>query len=265
MEGAVGPQSRIHVPSISTMTSALLPAKTTRMTEITLKSCPQIPCRILDLGIVNYAQGLAIQREMVENHKGNDVSDSLLLVEHPHVITLGRSGKLAHLLASAETLRQQGVDYYETDRGGDITYHGPGQLVAYPIMDLKCWHRDIHLFMRTLEECVIQLLAGYGIQSQRIPGATGVWVGHEKIAALGVRTSQWITSHGLALNVNTDLSFFSFIIPCGLAKRGVTSLAKLLGRDLAMAEVKERFCDHFGRIFERTMHLDEENNVFTSQ
>jgi lipoyl(octanoyl) transferase len=247
------------------MTSALLPPKATRMTEITQKISPKIPCRILNLGVVNYAEGLAIQREMVESRKHNEVSDSLLLVEHSHVITLGRSGNLAHLLASAEILRQQGIDYYESDRGGDITYHGPGQLVAYPIMDLRCWHRDIHLYMRNLEECVMQLLTGYGIQSHRIPGSTGVWVGDEKIAAMGVRTSQWITSHGLALNINTNLSFFSFIIPCGLAKRGVTSLAKLLGRDLAMAEIKEQFCNHFGRIFERTMHIDEESNVFTSR
>jgi lipoyl(octanoyl) transferase len=210
-------------------------------------------CQIMDLGLLDYTQSLDRQRQLVEKRKQNSISDCLLLVEHPHVITLGRAGKLAHLLADEDLLRQRGVEFLNTDRGGDITYHGPGQLVAYPIMDLTKWHKDVHLFLRALEETIIHLLAEYGISSQRVAGATGVWVGDEKIAAIGVRTSQWVTSHGLALNVNTNLDYFSLIVPCGLTNKGITSMKKLLGQAIPMREVKERFCRHFGAVFDFSM------------
>jgi lipoyl(octanoyl) transferase len=189
---------------------------------------------------------------------------------------LGRRGKLANLLVDETALQKRGVDFHVTDRGGDITYHGPGQLVAYPIMDLKYWHKDIHLFLRTLEECVIKVLSDYGIPAGRIPGATGAWVNQEKIAALGVRTSHWITSHGLALNVNTELNFFDLIIPCGIRDKGVTSLQRLLGAPQEMALVKARLAGHFGVLFNRvpwpkdlmeagihrTVHPNEEKHAF---
>jgi lipoyl(octanoyl) transferase len=156
-------------------------------------------------------------------------------------------------LAAASELESKSVTYCETDRGGDITYHGPGQLVAYPILDLKRLRRDIDWYLRNLEECIIETLLDFGIQSKRVAGATGVWVGDEKIAAIGVRTSQWVTSHGIALNVNTELDYFDLIVPCGLRSRGVTSLSMLLGsRAPGLREVKSRFILHFGQVFGRS-------------
>ena len=210
-------------------------------------------CLVWDLGRCEYLASLELQRKVVQKRKSNEVPDCLLLVEHPHTITLGRGGKAEHLLAAASELESRSVTYYETDRGGDITYHGPGQLVAYPILDLKKLRRDINWYLRNLEECIIETLLDFGIQSKRVAGATGVWVGDEKIAAIGVRTSQWVTSHGLALNVNTELDYFDLIVPCGLRSRGVTSLAMLLGsRAPGLREVKPRFILHFGQVFGRS-------------
>jgi len=166
---------------------------------------------------------------------------------------LGRGGKAEHLLAAASELESKTVSYCETDRGGDITYHGPGQMIAYPILDLKELRRDIDWYLRSLEECTIETLVDFGVQSERVAGATGVWVGDEKIAAIGVRTSQWVTSHGIALNVNTDLDYFDLIVPCGLRSRGVTSLSRLLGSTApGLREVKSRFILHFGQVFGRS-------------
>jgi lipoyl(octanoyl) transferase len=214
-------------------------------------------CWVFDLGILNYADAFLLQRELVRRRKEQSIPDALLLVEHPHVITLGRSGNLAHLLVDESDLLKLGVEYFQTDRGGDITYHGPGQLVVYPIMDLKDWLKDIHLFLRTLEDCVIKVLGDFGISAGRIPGATGVWVYKEKIAAIGVRTSQWVTSHGLALNVNPNLDFFDLIIPCGIRDKGVTSLERLLGSPQEMVDVKSRLVRHFMQLFNREpLYLD---------
>ncbi|MCS7073751.1 MAG: lipoyl(octanoyl) transferase LipB [Bacteroidia bacterium] len=166
----------------------------------------------------------------------------LLFCEHPHVYTLGKSGKQAHLLLSQEQLYTQQIAYVQTNRGGDITYHGPGQLVGYPILDLERFFTDIGRYMRTIEEAIIQTIAFYGIQGSRITGLTGVWVDVEnkprKIAAMGVRCSRWVTMHGFALNVNTDLSYFSNIVPCGISDKGVTSIAKEIGKHVAMDEVE---------------------------
>ena len=211
-------------------------------------------CAVWNLGHRDYLSSLELQRRVVQKRKQNDVPDCLLFVQYPHTITLGRGGKSEHLLATASDLERRSVSYCETDRGGDITYHGPGQLVSYPILDLKELRRDIDWYLRSLESCVIETLADFGTPSKRVAGATGVWVGEEKIAAIGVRTSQWVTSHGIALNVNTDLGYFDLIVPCGLRSRGVTSLARILGRTApAMHEVRSRFTLHFGRVFGRSM------------
>jgi len=210
-------------------------------------------CLVWDLGWREYRASLELQRQVVQKRKSNEVPDCLLLVEYPHTITLGRGGKAEHLLADASELERKSVTFCETDRGGDITYHGPGQMVAYPILYLSLLRRDIDWYLRSLEECIIETLGDFGIQSKRVAGATGVWVGDEKIAAIGVRTSQWVTSHGIALNVSTDLDYFDLIVPCGLRSRGVTSLAILLGsRAPGLHEVKSRFILHFGRIFGRS-------------
>lgn len=210
-------------------------------------------CLVWDLGCREYLPSLELQHRVLQKRKCNELPDCLLFVEYPHTITLGRSGKFEHLLATASDLEKKSVTYCETDRGGDITYHGPGQMIAYPILDLKGLRRDIDWYLRSLEECIIETLADFGVQSTRVAGATGVWVGEEKIAAIGVRTSQWVTSHGIALNVSTDLGYFDLIVPCGLPSRGVTSLSKLLGsRAPGLHEVKSRFRQHFGRIFGRS-------------
>jgi len=212
-----------------------------------------LDCLVCDLGPSEYLPSLELQRKVVQKRKTSEVPDCLLFVEYPHTITLGRGGKAEHLLAAASELKSRSVTYCETDRGGDITYHGPGQMIAYPILDLKGLRRDIDWYLRSLEECIIQTLVDFGVQSERVSGATGVWVGDEKIAAIGVRTSQWVTSHGIALNVHTDLDYFDLIVPCGLRSRGVTSLSKILGsRAPELREVKSRFTLHFGRIFGRS-------------
>jgi lipoyl(octanoyl) transferase len=215
---------------------------------------PVKDCLVWDLGLCEYLPSLELQRRFVRKRKSKEVADSLLFVEYPHTITLGRGGKVEHLLAAASELESKSVSYCETDRGGDITYHGPGQMIVYPILDLKGLRRDIDWYLRSLEQCIIETLTDFGIHSERVAGATGVWVGDEKIAAIGVRTSQWVTSHGIALNVDTDLGYFDLIVPCGLRSRGVTSLSRLLGsRAPGLHEVKSRFILHFGRILGRSI------------
>jgi lipoyl(octanoyl) transferase len=213
--------------------------------------------RFLDvrrLGVLPYAEGLALQRALVEERQHNRVDDLLLLLEHPHVLTLGvrGDGGRGHILASLDQLAARGIDIHETGRGGDITYHGPGQIVGYPILDLKPDRCDVHRYVRDLEEVLIRTASDYGITAQRVPGLTGAWVGGEKLAAIGVRIARWVTSHGFALNVSTDLEYFNLILPCGLAERGVTSLERLIGRAVARDEVEERLvshvCDVFGRV-----------------
>ena len=210
-------------------------------------------CLTIDLGLIGYAEAYALQKRVVAARKAGAIEDVLLLCEHPHVITQGRSGKREHLLASDNVLRQKGVEYYETSRGGDITYHGPGQIVAYPILNLGAIRRDVVWYVRMLEEVMIRATTEFGITAERVPGKTGIWVRagdtEEKLAAIGVHISRWVTSHGFAYNVSTDLRNFDLIVPCGIADRKATSLEKLLGRSADWKEVEQRLAKHFGELF----------------
>ncbi len=216
------------------------------------------PLVVHDLGRLDYASALALQKQLVADRQGGRIPDQLLLVEHPHVITLGRNAREEHLLASPEILSRAGISFYHTDRGGDITYHGPGQLVGYPIVDLRAWKRDVGAYMRALEQVLIDTLSDFGITAGRIPKLTGVWVGECKIAAIGVHISRWITSHGFALNVSTDLSYFQYIVPCGLTKP-VTSMAQFLnaGRAPSLADVGRTLASRFGCVFDREMLVED--------
>jgi len=211
------------------------------------------------LGLVPYADALELQQSLVEQRRAGTVGDVLLLVEHPPVLTLGvrRDGGRAHLRASDAELSSRHIDVVETRRGGDITYHGPGQIVGYPIIDLDPDRRDVHQYVRDLEEVLIRVASDYGIDTGRIPGLTGVWAGDAKLAAIGVRIQRWVTSHGFALNHTTDLSHFDLIVPCGIADRGVTSLARL-GCTASRLAVEERIVAHFGQVFDRTPQPAEE-------
>lgn len=201
-----------------------------------------------DLGRMEYGRALELQRTLVERRKLGLIPDRLLIVEHPHSITLGRNGSLDNLLAGEDVLRRAGISFFPTDRGGDITYHGPGQIVGYPILDLREWKRDVVEYVRALEQTIIGALADFSIDAGRVPGCTGCWVAGRKIAAIGVHISRWITSHGFALNVTTDLSYFQYIVPCGLA-RPVTSMAEL-GAAAPREEVVASLARHFARNFQ---------------
>ena len=211
------------------------------------------PLDVRRLGIVPYREALALQRALVEARRANRVSDLLLLLQHPPVITLGvrGDGGRSHIVADAGRLAEMGVEVSDTGRGGDVTYHGPGQVVGYPILDLRPDRCDVHRYVRSLEDVLIRTCAGYGVPARRIDKLTGVWVGNAKIGAIGVRISRWITSHGFAFNVTTDHDHFDLIVPCGIADRGVTSLAQVLGREVAIDDVAEALGGHFGAVFER--------------
>jgi lipoyl(octanoyl) transferase len=211
------------------------------------------PITVQRLGIVPYADALELQTRLVEDRKSGRVGDQLLLLEHPPVITLGVKTRndRSHILAASEVLDRDGVQVFESGRGGDVTYHGPGQLVGYPILDLRPDRCDVHRYVRDIEEVMIRTAAAFGVSAGRIAGLTGAWVGDNKLAAIGVRISRWITSHGFAFNVSTDLSHFDFIVPCGLTDRGVTSLERELGRNVAMAEVEDALVAAFAQVFDR--------------
>ena len=213
-------------------------------------------CHAEQLGRVDYAEGLRLQRELVAQRKADAIPDTLLLLEHPHVYTLGRNAKREHLLISNRQLAQLGAELFETDRGGDITYHGPGQLVGYPIFNLAKHRRDIAWFMRSLEEVFITVASDFGVEAGRLAGAPGVWVGNDKLVAMGVHVSRWVTSHGFAFNVSTDLRYFDWIVPCGLRGKGVTSLEKLLGRPVAMEAAIARVVEHVGRVFDFEIEVE---------
>jgi lipoyl(octanoyl) transferase len=204
---------------------------------------------------MEYSEALELQKSLVEQRKQGLIPDQLLLLEHPHVITLGvRTGSdRSHVLASDEALAADGVALFETGRGGDVTYHGPGQLVGYPIIDLKPDRCDVHKYVRDLEETLIRAVADFGISAGRIEGLTGIWTGapgnEAKLAAIGVRISRWVTSHGFALNVSTDLSRFGLIVPCGISDKGVTSIERLLGHPLSMDEVGGAVAGAFRSVF----------------
>ncbi len=253
-------------------------------------------CQIIDLGRIGYTEAWTLQKRIVAARKAGSIPDVLLVCEHPHVITVGRNGKRENLLASEHVLRQKGVEFHASDRGGDITYHGPGQIVGYPILNLSAIRRDVVWYVRTLEEAMIRATAEFGIVAEREPGKTGIWVRPrelekdptqktpssqreerslptgsepsvdssaaadslgmvplagtaEKLAAIGVHISRWITSHGFAYNVSTDLRYFDLIVPCGIAERKATSLEKLLGRSVEVSEVRPRITKHLGEVF----------------
>src|SRR3981189_2595413 len=219
-------------------------------------------CYIVDVGRVGYAEAWELQKRLVAARKAGAMQDVLLLCEQPHVIALGCNGKREHLLASEQVLRQKGVEFHSSDRGGDITYHGPGQLVGYPILNLGAIRKDVVWYVRMLEELMIRVTAEFGITSERVAGKTGIWVrgtnnlnapgvAEEKLGAIGVHISRWITSHGFAYNVSTDLRFFDLIVPCGIADRKATSLEKLLSRKVNSPEVAARLKKHFAEVFGR--------------
>jgi lipoyl(octanoyl) transferase len=206
------------------------------------------PLRIADLGRITYTEASSLQERLVAARKANAIDDVLLFCEHPHVITLGRNGNRSNLLASESVLRQKNVELYPTNRGGDITYHGPGQIVGYPIVNLDKIKRDVGWYVRTLEEAMIRTSADFGVVAYRVPGKTGIWVKslptEEKLAAIGVHLSRWVTSHGFAYNVSTDLRYFDLIVPCGVPDRKATSLEKLLERTVFPSEAKPRLAHH---------------------
>jgi len=207
------------------------------------------------LGLVPYDEALAVQRQLVEDRRAGRVPDLLLLLQHPAVITLGVKGDggRANIVATDARLEELGIAVHETGRGGDVTYHGPGQIVGYPILDLKPDRCDVHRYVRDLEEVMIRVCADYGVTAGRINGLTGTWVGAEKIGAIGVRLSRWITSHGFAFNVSTDLDHFTLIVPCGISDRGVTSLERATGRRLSLPEVEDAVVRRCQEIFEREL------------
>ena len=205
-------------------------------------------CELRELGLCEWGEAFRLQQALAARRKAGEIPDQFLIVEHPHVITVGRNGHEANLLASPEVLERTGIGFYETDRGGDVTYHGPGQIVGYPILDLRDWKRDVHEYVRTLEQTLIDTLADFDVQAARIAGLTGVWVGDAKVAAIGVHLSRWVTSHGFALNLTSDLSYFQYIVPCGLTKP-VTSMERL-GARVAWSAVVDRIAVHFARLFD---------------
>jgi lipoyl(octanoyl) transferase len=210
-----------------------------------------------DLGLINYADALTIQKDLVEKRKRSLIPDQLLIVEHPHVITVGRNGHLDNLLASEEMLSRAGIAFHHSDRGGDITYHGPGQIVGYPIFDLREWKRDVVAYVRAIEQALIDALRDFGIDGERLSGCTGVWVNGKKLAAIGVHISRWITSHGFALNHTTDLSYFQYIVPCGLSKP-VTSMREL-GVHASREDVTAKVAQAFSLRFERLLTEDSDD------
>jgi lipoyl(octanoyl) transferase len=210
---------------------------------------------IRDLGRMRYGDALVIQQDLVEQRKQGRIPDQLLFVEHPHVITQGRNGRPENLLAGDAALRSAGIDYHATDRGGDITYHGPGQIVGYPILDLREWKRDVGAYVRAIEQVIIDALLEFEIIAGRVPGCTGVWVDGKKVAAIGIHISRWVTSHGFALNHTTDLRYFQYIVPCGLTKP-VTSMQEV-GSGASRAEVLAALSISFARQFDRQPSRDQ--------
>lgn len=206
-------------------------------------------CTIYELGLIRYNEAYHLQTELLRRRADNKITDVLLILEHPPTITIGKSGKLENVLASQAQLAKEGVSLFFIDRGGDVTYHGPGQLVAYPIIDLRERGKDVHKYVRALEEVIIRTLSDFGINACRDKNHAGVWVKDGEIAAIGLRLKRWVTMHGVALNVNTNLDHFSLINPCGFSDRKATSMANLLGQDISMTTVTERLLAHFSEVF----------------
>lgn len=227
---------------------------------VTLASQARRICEARWLGLVLYDDGLSLQERAVERLRSGDAAEQLLLLEHPHVFTLGRGADGSNILADQQQLQSNSVEVHETGRGGDVTYHGPGQLVGYPIINLKPDRCDVHRYVRDIEEVLIRSIAEFGVTGTRITGLTGVWVGNEKIGAIGVRIARWISSHGFALNVNTDLSYFQMIVPCGITGKGVTSLSRLLGREIELRDVATIVAAQFAQVFDREVVVQEHSS-----
>ncbi len=208
------------------------------------------PLEVRRLGLVPYAEGLRLQAELVARRRSGEIADTLLLLEHPHVITLGSSADAADVLVDETTRERLGIEVFEVGRGGSVTYHGPGQLVGYPILDLRPLGKDLHEYLRRLEDVLIRAAAAFGVEARRREGLTGVWTERGKLAAIGVRvSSQWISSHGVALNVSSDLSYFDTIVPCGIQGEGVTSLSLELGRPVDIEAAADALADAFAEVF----------------
>jgi len=214
-------------------------------------------CLVYDLGLVDYHKGLLLQERLLNSRKCGAISDVLLLLQHPSVFTLGRSGIVENIIVPEETLVKEGIPVFHTNRGGDITYHGPGQLVGYPILNLRENGLTVHRYVWDLEEIVIRTLADFGLGGQRISGRRGVWVGRQKICALGLRISREVSMHGFALNVNTNLKYFTYIIPCGITGVSITSVSKLLGHEVEIGEIQENLLRHFSQVFRLTLEYRE--------
>ncbi len=207
-------------------------------------------CQVVRLGLVDYEKAYSFQKDLLERRIRGEVPDTLILLEHEPVFTVGRSGSAENILLTDEERIAEGIDLREVDRGGDVTYHGPGQVVAYPVFDLNGYGKDVHRFIRSLEEVIIRVLNGYGLGARRIAGFTGVWVGEKKIASIGIGVRKWVSFHGLSLNVAPEMRHFSFINPCGLDSGKMTSMKELLERDVSVTEVQEAMIEKFGEIFD---------------
>lgn len=229
------------------------PSTTVGMADGDIGLATSRPCDATFLGRISYDDGLRLQERAVAERAAGEALDRLFLLEHPHVYTLGRGADRGNVLVSEHELATAGATLVATGRGGDVTYHGPGQLVGYPIVSLKPDRCDVHAYVRDLEEVLIRTLADFGVASERIPRLTGVWVGNAKVAAIGVRIARWVTSHGFALNVSTDLDRFSAIVPCGITDKRVTSLDRLIGRTIPLEAVAETVASHFGEVFDRVV------------
>jgi len=210
-------------------------------------------CNILDTGLKDYMEVYDLQKKILSERINDEISDTLILTEHPPTFTIGRKGGRENILVSNEVLEKNGIEVYEVDRGGDITYHGPGQIVGYPIMNLSEWNKDIHLYLRSLEDVIIRFLSHFKITAGRINDYTGVWVENGKIAAIGIGVSKWTTFHGFCININPDKEHFRMITPCGIKDKEITSLDELTGETTDMQKAKQVLVDEFGNCFERDM------------
>jgi lipoyl(octanoyl) transferase len=219
--------------------------------------------QVLELGRTDYKTCWNFQKRLFALRTAGLIPDSLLLTEHDHVYTIGKVGDADHLLANELELKESGAAVYHIDRGGDVTYHGPGQLVGYPILDLREYYLDLHRYLRDIEEVIIRALEAFGVPGEKDDEYTGVWVNNDKICAIGVKSSGWVTMHGFALNVNTDLSFFERIIPCGIFEKGVTSLRQLTGMDFQLVEVADRVIEEFGNVFDVEVRKTEPEKVLS--
>jgi len=220
-----------------------------------IPNSPRIQCNFAQLGRMSYEDALELQKKIAETRRDDRIEDTLLLLEHPPVITIGRSGDSKNILASRENLEREGLRVYTVDRGGDVTYHGPGQLIGYPIINLANYDKDIHLYVYRIEQSIAGLLKQeYALEAEIVQGYVGVWYATEKIAAIGVAVRSWITTHGFALNVNPDMNHFAMIHPCGIRDRGVTSLSKILNRKVTVEEVTKKYPKYFGETFGTQMN-----------